>query len=31
MGLDVYNTDGEYQRFITVGDSTMPIVLHKGR
>lgn len=31
MGLDVYNTDGEYQRFISVGDSTMPIVLHKGR
>ncbi|MEG3766505.1 amine dehydrogenase large subunit [Alteromonas sp. 14N.309.X.WAT.G.H12] len=31
MGLDIYNTDGEYQRFISVGDATMPIVLHQGK
>ncbi|MBU2979606.1 amine dehydrogenase large subunit [Alteromonas sp. C1M14] len=31
MGLDIYTTDGDYQRFISVGDSTMPIVLHRGR
>lgn len=31
MGLDIYDLKGEYQRFISVGDSTMPIVLHRGR
>ena len=31
MGLDIYTTDGEFKRFINVGDAAMPIVLHAGK
>tara|TARA_R110000765_G_scaffold331847_1_gene422662 strand:+ start:4796 stop:5950 length:1155 start_codon:yes stop_codon:yes gene_type:complete len=31
MGLDIYTTDGEFIRYVNVGDGAMPIVLHSGR
>jgi methylamine dehydrogenase heavy chain len=31
MGLDIYTLDGEFVRYINVGDGAMPIVLHSGR